>query len=548
MARHRPELIVRARDIAERAQLELQAFRILQRAGMFGVRSAAEMREGVQAIRSYGPFAGSTGMAAARFGDRTAIVDDFGRISFRELEGSVRSLASAWRERGLGPGTTIGILCRNSRWPLIAGMASGRIGANLVWLNAEFAGAQCSEVCERETVDLLIHDDEVVATAGAARPALGLLRTASAVAGRDDLAALCAHYTTERVPKPHRPGKLIMLTSGTTGTPKGAPRGEPRSLVMPAAFVERLGLRSQEAMVVAPPLFHGTGLGLTLFSLSLGGTTVLRRRFDAATCIDDVARERATTLILVPVMLQRVLALGADALGERDLGSLRAIMCGGSRLPAGLAGATLAQFGEVLYNLYGSTEAALATMATPKELREAPDTAGRPLLGSHIRILDDNGRELPNGEPGRIFVRAVSPFEGYTGGGSKPVIGGYMSTGDVGHLDCWGRLYVTGRDDDMIVSGGENVFPAEVEDALCRHCAVREAAVVGMPDEEFGERLVAFVVPQPGADPTEDELREHVRASLARYKVPRTVVLLGELPRTATGKVLKRELVASSPG
>jgi fatty-acyl-CoA synthase len=199
-------------------------------------------------------------------------------------------------------------------------------------------------------------------------------------------------------------------------------------------------------------------------------------------------------------------------------------------------------FGESLYNLYGSTEVAWATVAGPADLRAAPGTAGRPPRGTVVKILDERGDTLPTGSSGRIFVGSEMLFEGYTGGGDKDRHGELMATGDIGHFDADGRLFVDGRDDDMIVSGGENVFPGEVEDLLAGVTGIREVAVVGVPDEEFGQRLRAVVSLHPGAVLSEVELQEHVRGHLARYKVPREVVFVEQLPRNATGKILKREL------
>jgi acyl-CoA synthetase (AMP-forming)/AMP-acid ligase II len=214
----------------------------------------------------------------------------------------------------------------------------------------------------------------------------------------------------------------------------------------------------------------------------------------------------------------------------------------GSALSADLATRFMDAFGDVLYNLYGSTEVAWATIATPRDLRRAPGTAGRPPRGTTLRIVDDDGLELPTGQTGRIVVGNDMLFEGYTGGGSKDVVDGLMATGDVGHLDHAGRLFVDGRDDDMIVSGGENVFPQEVEELLGAHPDIAEAAVVGVDDDQFGQRLKAFVVPRNGKKLSPADVKAHVKSNLARYKVPRDVEFLDELPRTSTGKVLKREL------
>jgi len=244
---------------------------------------------------------------------------------------------------------------------------------------------------------------------------------------------------------------------------------------------------------------------------------------------------------VIPVMLQRILQLPDETLAKYHLGSVKVVAASGSAMPGDLATNWMDRFGDTLYNVYGSTEVAYASIANPVDLREAPGTAGMPPYATVVKIIDSDGTELPAGESGRIFVGNGLLFEGYTGGGHKEVVDGLMSSGDVGRFDENGRLFIEGRDDEMIVSGGENVFPKEVEDCLCRHDAVVEAAAIGVDDDEFGKRLRAFVV--TSAEVSEDDLKAHVRANLARFKVPKEFVFLDELPRNATGKVLKRELV-----
>jgi acyl-CoA synthetase (AMP-forming)/AMP-acid ligase II len=246
-------------------------------------------------------------------------------------------------------------------------------------------------------------------------------------------------------------------------------------------------------------------------------------------------------MAVVPVMMQRILELPEAVRSKYDTSSLSVVAASGSALPGKLAESWMDEFGDNLYNLYGSTEVAWATIATPRDLRAAPGTAGKPPRGTVVKLFDADGHEVRQGETGRIFVGNEMLFEGYTGGGSKDRIGGLMATGDLGRFDEAGRLFVEGRDDEMIVSGGENVFPQEVEDTLARHDAVEEAAAVGVEDEEFGQRLRAFVVSKKGV--SEEELKQHVKANLARYKVPREIVFVEELPRNPSGKVLKRELV-----
>ncbi|MGB2711428.1 MAG: AMP-binding protein, partial [Conexibacter sp.] len=343
------------------------------------------------------------------------------------------------------------------------------------------------------------------------------------------------------VPAPQEPGRVVILTSGTTGKPKGARRSH-AGLGSAAALLSKIPYRARETTMIAAPLFHSWGLANYTLGVPLGSTFVLRRRFDPEGTLEAVARSRATALVVVPVMLQRILELPDEVLDRHDVSSLRIIAVSGSALPGPLATRVMDRFGDVLYNLYGSTEVAWATIATPEDLRAAPGTAGRPPLGTIVKLFDEHDREVPPGDTGRIFVASGFPFEGYTGGETKATIGDLMSSGDVGHFDPAGRLFVDGRDDDMIISGGENLFPSEVEDLLAGHPAIREVAVVGVEDEDWGQRLKAVVALHEGASASDEELKAYVKQNLAAFKVPREVVFVDALPRNATGKVLKREL------
>jgi fatty-acyl-CoA synthase len=297
-------------------------------------------------------------------------------------------------------------------------------------------------------------------------------------------------------------------------------------------------------MMIAAPLFHSWGFFHFVMSLPTASTMVLRRRFDEEETLRAVQDYRAEVLAVVPVMLQRILRLPEETLGAYDLSSLRVTSASGSALPGELAIEWMDHFGDNVYNLYGSTEVAYATVATPEDLRAAPGTAGRAPRGTVVRLYDEAGRQVPTGEVGRIFVGNEMRMEGYTGGGNKEAIEGLLSSGDVGHFDPDGRLFVDGRDDEMIVSGGENVFPREVEDLLADLAGIAEVAVIGVEDDKFGQRLKAFVVLEQGASLSEADLGAHVKANLASFKTPREVEFLDELPRNATGKVLKRELHA----
>jgi fatty-acyl-CoA synthase len=406
------------------------------------------------------------------------------------------------------------------------------LGADLVFLNTGFAGPQLADVAARESLAVILHDDDlagVVASAGT--------RTLS----ERELADLAPRERRE--PRPtRRQGRMVILTSGTTGRPKGAVRSSTSGVSSLAGLLSVIPVRARDTTVIAAPLFHAWGLAHLGMALGLSSTVVLRRRFDGTTVVADVAAHRAAGLVVVPVMLQRIMALEPDVLARSDTSSLRYIAASGSAIPPSVVDAVLRRFGPVLYNTYGSTEVAVATIATPADLAAAPTTAGRPPPGSTVRILDAGGRQVAPGAVGRVFVGSTARFEGYTGGGAKDAVGGLLATGDLGHVDAAGRLFLDGREDEMIVSGGENVYPAEVEALLAAHPDVVEVAVVGAPDEDFGQRLVAYVVRLPGARLSEADVAAHVRGNLARHKVPRDVVFVDELPRTSTGKVRKADL------
>lgn len=525
---------------ARRAGLETRALVALVRAGAIGVDLPHRLVQVLAALDTYGPFGAAPRIAAIRHGAFPAIADERGELTYAEFDEAVNRIANAFRAR-LAPGDTVGILCRNHRGPLIVAFAASRAGVNAVWLNTAFSARQAAEVANREAVDLLVHDVEFTDLVADIEARHGTF-VADIDSASDDLDALAADASPKAPPAPAKQGRIILLTSGTTGTPKGAPRAEPRSFILPGGLLERLPMRAREATIIGPPLFHGTGLLIAIMTIALGSKLVLRRKFEAEQLVADIERHKATTVCVVPVMLQRVMGLGDDAVRSYDTTSLRAIFCAGSQLPAAVATAAQDLLGEVVYNLYGSTEVALATMATPSDIREAPTSVGKPMLGCRIKIFDDNGHEVPTPGTGRIFVGAATQFEGYTGGGTKEFIDGLMASGDVGHFDDEGRLYIDGRDDDMIVSGGENVFPAEVEELLVTHPAIVEASAIGVDDEEFGKRLRAFVVTVKGTEVSEAEVKQFVKDNLARYKVPREVVFLDELPRNPTGKVLKRDL------
>ena len=482
--------------------------------------------------------------------DALGLVDEIGELTFRDLDERSNGLARALHEDGVEAGDGIAIMCRNHRWFVDATLAAAKLGASVLYMNTGFAAPQFKDVVEREEPSVLIYDEEFAEVLEPARKAggrelrcfLGWQEEGSENPPDRPIQELIASGDPSEPPAPDADPRFVILTSGTTGTPKGAQRSAPVSLAPVTAMLSRLGLRARETTMIAAPLFHSWGFAHLQMAQALGSTAVVRRRFDPEETLNAVESSRATTLAVVPIMLQRILDLPEETLRRFDLSSLRVTAVSGAALPGDLATKWMDLFGDNVYNLYGSTEVAYATIATPKDLREAPGTAGRPPRGSVVKIYDEEGSELSPGETGRIFVGNEFQFEGYTGGETKEEIDGLMASGDVGHFDDEGRLFIDGRDDEMIVSGGENVFPREVEDLLSDHEAVAEAAVIGVDDEQFGQRLKAFVVKAEGKDISEDDVKTHVKSNLANYKVPREVEFLESLPRNQTGKVLKKEL------
>jgi acyl-CoA synthetase (AMP-forming)/AMP-acid ligase II len=540
----------------------LEVARTLLGTGMLRVERPDRAARAAATLRRWGSSsAAAYAVSAIRYPERVAIVDERGALTFAEVNARTNALAWALRAAGVGEQDGVALMCRNHRGFIEATVACAKLGASVLYLNTAFAGPQIADVLRREAPVALIYDEEFadLVREGSEgmrrfvswRESAGTVESGAGPAdgaGRGDpwVEELIARADPSPLQPPVEKGRVVILTSGTTGTPKGANRKQPDSLEPAAALFSKIPLRARETTVVAAPMFHSWGYAHFTMALPLASTLVLRRRFDPEQTLADVARHRASALAVVPVMLQRIMELPPQTRERYDTSALRIISASGSVLPGDLATQVMDAFGEVLYNLYGSTEVAWATIATPQDLRAAPGTAGRPPLGTVVKLLDVDGREVPQGQRGRIFAANEMVFDGYTGGGGKEIVRGLMSTGDMGHIDRGGRLFVDGRDDEMIVSGGENVFPREVEDLLAKHPQVEEAAVIGVEDEQFGQRLKAYVVAREDAELTAEAVQEYVKQNLARYKVPRDVMFVQELPRNATGKVLKRELSATA--
>nr|WP_090340381.1 acyl-CoA ligase FadD12 [Mycolicibacterium malmesburyense]CRL69515.1 acyl-CoA synthetase [Mycolicibacterium malmesburyense] len=521
----------------------------LWRAGLIApLRPDKYLRMGA-AMRRVGMTA-TVGFAAAaqRCPDRPGLVDERGTLTWKQIDDRCDAVATGLQNLPGGTPKTVAVMCRNHRGFIESLVASNRVGADVLLLNTSFAGPALAEVVDREGADVVIYDEEftaIVEQAMADKPdATRILAWTDKAADGPTLEKLIESNLGTRPAAAERKSDIILLTSGTTGTPKGAKRGEGSGGAGDLkAVLDRTPWRAEEATVIVAPMFHAWGFSQLLFCALLACTIVTRRKFDPEATLDLVDRYKATGLVVVPVMFDRIMDLPDEVLNRYSGKSLRFATASGSRMRPDVVIKFMDRFGDVIYNNYNATEAGMIATATPTDLRAAPDTAGTAADGTEIRIYDAEFNELPAGETGQIFVRSGTLFDGYTSGKTKDFHDGFMASGDVGYLDEAGRLFVVGRDDEMIVSGGENVYPIEVEKTLGQHSDVKEAVVLGVDDEQYGQRLVAFVVLNDGGSAGPDDLKQHVRENLANYKVPRQITVLDELPRGSTGKVARKDLL-----
>ena len=523
--------------------------KVLRQIGLLKAQNPIRLAKAGKKLATWGPgFPSAVGAAAARKPDQLAIIDDGGQLTWRETSEAINRLTQTLKDRGFVPGDPIAVLCRNHRHMVIAMVAIMQMGGRMLLLNTMASGAQLSELAKREGAKMVILDQEFLSVAD------DLERDKLVVAWADDdthglptLESISKNASTADHPKPAKPGGIVIFTSGTTGLPKGAKRKEPENLEPLLTYFGAIPYSCNSTVVVAAPLFHSWGLLNFGFGLSTVPTYVLRRRFVPEQVIRDIAEYKAEVLVVVPLMMQRLVDADPEVIKNNDVSSLKITASSGSALAGDLATHFMDTFTDSVYNFYGATETGWVTIANPKDLRDAPGTAGRVPWHTHVKVLDDNGHEVPQGETGVIYVGNSMMFGGYTDGRTKDFREGLMHSGDVGHFDTEGRLFVSGRDDDMVISGGENVFPRELEDALIEHPAVQDVVVTGIPDPQWGQCLAAYVVVREGQTLTEAEVIEYAKQHVARFAVPRAVQFLDELPRNPTGKVMRRELPQFQP-
>jgi fatty-acyl-CoA synthase len=478
---------------------------------------------------------------------RTAIVDRHGALTWWELDGRVNALAHAYASLGVEPGDQVALLLRNGRELCESLLAAAKTGVVAAPLNTWARSRELGAILDRARPALCVYDTRHAPQLDGVVPeGVRLVHVGpddAALAGSlayTDVLGTESSLPPSPMARDRGSNTVLIHTSGTTGTPKAAARsaGTAGAAAL-LGLLDAIPYRHDDVMYIPNPLFHALGLGVFGVGMGTGATMVLPDAFDPRRALEDMARHRATVASFVPVMLRRILDL--DDPPDLDLSALRVVLVSGSALPRDLRRRAIDRFGEVLYDMYGSTEAGWIAIATPETMRIAPDSVGKPVAGVEVAILDATGDPVTGGK-GEVHVRSGALFDGYASGEDSAERGGFLSTGDLGYLDADGYLHVVGRADDMVVVGGENVYPEEVEAVIAQVDGVADVAVVGTDDEEMGQVLVAFVA----GTATAETIRAACEQDLPSYKVPRRIERLDEVPRTATGKILRRTLPTGS--
>ncbi|MBM9459201.1 AMP-binding protein [Nocardioides sp. zg-536] len=480
----------------------------------------------------------------------TAVIDGERTLTYAELDQRASRLANALTDLGLGRGDRVAVLLGNRlEYPEVAaGIA--KAGLVMVPLNPRLTSAEARYIVEHSSTGAVVLDEalsDIVREACEAHALPALVLDGSTL-GKEYEAALAAQPATDpfRETGEHEPF-CIAYTSGTTGKPKGVLISH-RSRVL-TFYMSALewGLGSGRVSAAVAPMYHGAGFAFGYAPVFTGGTVTMLRKWDPAGFLDLVERDRVQSAFLVPTMAMGLRALGDDAIAARDLDSLDTLYFNAAALPWELKQWVMATFpGRGVHELYGSTESGIITNLRPAHMRAKPGSVGHAWYLTEIRIVDEDGNEVPPGTPGELFSRSPYLMNGYLDNDEATAEctteDGFVTCGDIAVRDEDGFISIVDRKKDLIISGGTNVYPREIEEVLAGHEGVVESAVVGEPDDTWGETVVAHVVLRPGHDLDPAALEEHCRAQLAGYKVPRRWYATPALPRNAGGKVLKREL------
>lgn len=502
------------------------------------------------------PHPGSVEHWARERPDDPAIIDGARVLTWKAWNDEADRLAEGLAAHGLVEGDVLVTRMQiRAEWPIVSA-AAGKLGLRILGLNWRLTPVETQYVLANSGAHAVICDDEDPAALRSAFEGRALKLAASIDVPADgfvDYAALIARAPAASRFAARNP-PLIIYTSGTTGQPKGVVMGggggDPQArqrLIEYQQSVSGAQVRAPDDVVlITLPMHHGGGPGAVWGATAQGAAVIFLRRFDPEEALRLIALHKVTTWSAVPTMYKRIAGLPPDVLAKYDVSSVRALTVGAAPVPYALKEWILHHFGEVLAEGYGATELGLITVLPADMQRKKPGSSGRPYRHVHISIRNAEGAELPAGREGEIWVKTPATIRNYLNGQvlDQDTLDaeGYFRTGDVGRLDDEGYLFITDRAKDMIVSGGVNIYPAEVEAAIMTHPAVQDVAVIGVPNEEFGEEVKAFCELKTGhaADPS--DIREHCKAALASYKRPRTIEIVSELPRNTMGKLLKREL------
>jgi len=482
-------------------------------------------------------------------------VFEAGQITTRaELNAQVNRLAGGLAALGVGAGERVAWCGPNTTQVVVAVHACRKLGVVAVPMSYRFRAEELRHVLSASGAAVVLADAAYAPEVAAVLPELPQVRHAVSFGGvfpgMRRWEAITALGSPNEPPPPSDPAKTMMYTSGTTGRPKGAVRG-PADPTLRTAMMAELGFGGPgpEVHIVTGPLYHAGPHAFALLAHLTGGALVVTPSFDPAEWIRLVEEHGVTSAFVAPTHLKRIVGLPSGLLASADLSSLRTVIVNAAPVPYALKQEVIAKLGDgFLYEVYGSTELGIVTVLSPEDQLRKPGSCGRPYGGIGLKVVGSEGAETATGEPGELFVRTTQAFEGYHGGAEPleelPGGGGWVSVGDIGWLDDEGYLHISDRKTDMLITGGMNVYPAEVEAVLHAHPDVADAAVFGIPDDEWGERVHAVVAPRSGRSLDPAALDAFVAVRLAAFKRPRSWDFRAELPRTESGKLLKRVLRA----
>ena len=497
------------------------------------------------------------------------IISGARRLSSQDLEDRAARAANGLASLGVGRGDLIAIYLRNDLSFFEASQAANLLGAYPTPVNWHYAEAEARYLFENSGARAIVIHADLIAGVRAALPrnvpvlvvatppeiaqAYGI-DAAATPPGMIDWSAWLEGFAPYAGPPVEAPGTII-YTSGTTGHPKGVRRHPPtpeqaaisgQMLALAFGFAGWMDRLHEIVTVVTGPMYHSAPNAYGAVAARLGARVILEPRFDPEELLALIAAHRVTHLHMVPIMFNRLLKLPEDVKRRYDLSSLRFVVHAAAPCSPPVKRAMIEWWGPVINEYYGSTETGAVVLCSSQEWLAHPGTVGRPMPGADVRVIDTEGRDLPAGEVGEVVARTagIADFT-YHGDDAKRAASekaGLIAPGDIGYFDADGFLYLCDRAKDMIISGGANIYPAEIEAELMKMPGVADCGVFGIPDEEFGEAVCAVVQPMPGADLAEAEVRAFCRERMAGYKVPRRVDFHTELPREDSGKIFKRKL------